>query len=118
MEEKEFIPTGVVTELQGREVFYSEFRIPRDNTKGIHHYECRGDDEGDFVTPWIVRKSIMVNFVGTILCEHAITLDKWHELSLTSEEASTLLKDAEQISYKDYIDTKVITIEVIEEEDV
>lgn len=109
---KEFIPTGVITELQGREVFYSEFRIPRSKTKGLYHYECRGDDDGDFITPWTVRKGIMVNFVGTILCERTITLDKWHELSLSSVESSTLLLDGPQVKYTDYMESKVTIIEV------
>ena len=64
---------------------YIDMRLDRTTIpNGKYAYDCRHDDDGDWVTPVTIEKRVMVNFAGTFVTDTPIMFpdEKYHYIPL------------------------------------
>ncbi len=77
-----------IIDIQGQSGNFYDFRVEdKDRRAGKFYYDCRGGDDGDWVTPVTIEGFVMVNFVGTIELDKAVTWpDEDHECIEINED--------------------------------
>lgn len=70
----------------GSEIYEGEFydfRIDKNTVpQGKFMYQCRHDDNGDWVTPVTIEPFVLVNFCGTLITDKEIKFDESHSIYL------------------------------------
>lgn len=69
--------------------YYSKIPIKTDSSEGFYRYEIRHSDE-DLGEPVQIRKSIWVNFYGTLLMEKELNLDENGDIYFNDEMEEAL----------------------------